>query len=68
MNFVLLEARRRKGMTQKGLAVSVGMDFRHISLAERGRYVPTTIERGLIADILEIDYDELWDSKQYFGD
>ena len=66
MNFYLIEARRRKGLTQKALAESVGMDFRHISLTERGRYVPTITERGLIADILETDYETLWDSKKYF--
>jgi len=67
MNFYLIEARKRKGLTQKALAESVGMDFRHISLTERGRYIPTITERELIAKILEVDYETLWDSARYFG-
>ncbi|QTE00474.1 helix-turn-helix transcriptional regulator [Streptomyces cyanogenus] len=55
----LAERRKARGLTQEGFAFAVGVDRRTVGRWERGRSKPRPYQRPKVAEVLQIDLDEL---------
>ena len=53
------EAREKKRMTQEALAEAVNYSANHISVIERGQKLPRLDKLVQIANVLEVDADQL---------
>lgn len=56
----LIEARIRKGLSQRGLATKAGITSGYISQIENGLYNPSPKVAQKIAEALSIDFDEIF--------
>jgi transcriptional regulator with XRE-family HTH domain len=59
--FNLLRLRKKKGIrSQEALAKLIGVSRQVIKAAEEGRSVPQAVNRGQIAEALDVDEAEFW--------
>ena len=59
-------ARRRKGLSQRGLATAIGARAGQISDRERGRFLPGLVPLVAIARELDVSLDELVSGERTF--
>ena len=58
--------RNRAGLSQKGLAEKVGLGFgQHIGKIERGETNTSLTVIAAIMDVLDIDFEKLYDRKKF---
>jgi len=65
---IIRDARLKKGMTQEELAEKTDISIRTIQRIENGEVDPRSYTLLSIARVLEIDYEDLVNSKAYPGD
>lgn len=57
----LADIRRSRGLTREALAVAVGRSFHTVRAYELGATVPSGQVLGRLADVLDVQVDDLFD-------